>query len=151
MKKPIFYLLFLVLFAGACSKDEDNGASSTDKLTSGLWQVTAWSASFVFNGAQQTIDVYANSGSCQQDNTVEFKPDGTLIADEGPTKCSTNDPQQDIGTWGFAQNETRLVVAGGDYNFDAEILELTNDKLKVKFNVNQSGTVTTNEVVFEKI
>lgn len=152
MKKPIFFLLGLglALFFSACGKDEDN-ASNTDKLTSGQWKLTSSVAKFTFNGVEQTVDAYAQLAACQKDDFAEFKADGTLVSDEGATKCSPSDPQQDNGTWALTQNETHIVVAGTDYNFDAEIVELTSSKLRVKFDTNLNGIVTTTEMVFEKI
>ncbi|MBV6441345.1 MAG: hypothetical protein DYG98_03500 [Haliscomenobacteraceae bacterium CHB4] len=151
MKKPVFYLLGLglALFLGACDKDSD--ASNTDKLTNGQWKITSWVAKFTFNGVDQTVDVYAQSPACDKDDFAEFNTDGTLVLDEGATKCNPIDPQQETGTWELTQNETHLVVTSGDLSFDAEIVELTDSKLTVEYEVNQNGIVTTNEIVFEKI
>lgn len=150
MKKPIFFLLaLLALSFVACDKDDDN-ASNTDKLTTGQWKMTAWTSAFTFNGIPQTIDSYAQLGSCQKDDFLEFKTDGTCVKDEGPTTCGG--PQQLTGTWEFTQDETHIVISGvGFYDVDAEILELTDTKLRVSFEVNVGGTITTNEIVIEKI
>jgi hypothetical protein len=152
MKKPIFFLLGigLALFLGACDSDSDN-ASNTDNLTSGQWKLSSGVATFTFNGVQQTVDVYAQLPACDKDNFAEFKSDGTFVSDEGATKCNPADPQQEAGTWSFTQNETHLVVAGGDYDFDAEILELTDSRMRVKFTEDLNGIVTTTEMVFVKI
>ena len=149
MKKPIFFMLSIALFFVACDKD-DNGANNTDNLTGSQWKITSSVAKFTFNGVEQTVDVYAQLPACQKDNLVEFKTDGTFIADEGATKCSPNDPQEETGTWVFAQDETHIVVVSDDLNFDAEILELTDSRLRVKYDTDLSGTVTTTETVFEK-
>ncbi|HRI62350.1 MAG TPA: hypothetical protein PK228_21565, partial [Saprospiraceae bacterium] len=89
MKKPIFFLLgiSLALFLGACDSDSD-GASNTDNLTSGQWKLSSSVATFTFNGTPQTVDVYAQLAACDKDNFVEFKADGSLISDEGATKCN---------------------------------------------------------------
>lgn len=150
MKKPIFFLLSIALFFVACDKD-DSGASNTDKLTNGQWKIISSVAKFTFNGIEQTVDAFGQLPACQKDNLAEFQADGTLIADEGATKCSTNDPQQETGTWEFAQGETHIIVVSDDYDFDAEILELTDSKLRVKYETDLSGIVTTTETVFEKI
>ncbi len=149
MNKPILFLLGLMLFGSACSKD--NEASNTDKLTSGQWQITAASSSFTFNGNLQTVDVYANTGACKRDDFFEFKALGIAVRDEGATICATSDPQQQTGTWAFAQNETHLIVAGIGYTFDAEIVELTDTKLKVKYEIDQNGIITSNDLTLEKI
>ena len=152
MKKSHFFLLgFAILFA-ACGKDDDNGnGTNTEKLTDGQWKVTASTGTFDLIGTQQTVDIYALLDACEKDNLAQFKSDGTLVADEGATKCDPSDPQQENGTWQFNTDETRLVVAGADYSFDAEILELTNSKLRVKYVTNFNGTSTTTETTFEKI
>ncbi len=150
MKKPIFFLLGLALAFVAC-KDDEASKTNTEKLTSGKWQITASVAKFTSNGVEQTVDVYAITPACRKDNTAEFKTDGSLIADEGATKCSTNDPQQETGTWTFEQNETHLHVVGTDYSFEAEILELSDSVLKVKYDTAAGGITTTTETTFEKI
>ncbi len=149
MNKPIMFLLGLLLLGGACTKDDT--ASNTDKLTTGQWKLTASTSSFTFNGNLQTFDVYEQLGSCVKDDFFEFKALGIAVRDEGPTKCNVGDSQQLTGTWAFAQNETHLLVAGIGYNFDAEILELTDTKLRVKFVIDQNGIVTTYDNTFEKI
>ncbi|HRI59628.1 MAG TPA: lipocalin family protein, partial [Saprospiraceae bacterium] len=92
----------------------------------------------------------AQLAACDKDNFVEFKADGSFVSDEGATKCNAADPQQETGTWAFAQNETHLVVAGADYDFDAEIVELTDSKIEVKYDTDLSGIVTTTTTVFVK-
>lgn len=149
MNRPILLLLGIALSLVACKKDEE--ASRADILTSGKWKLSASIAQFTFNGNLQTVDVYANLGACQKDNTAEFKTDGTLISDEGPTKCGSQDPQQTTGTWSLEQNETRLKIAGGGYNFDAEILEFSDTKVRVKYETTSGGITTTTESTFEKI
>lgn len=150
MKKPIFFLLGLALAFVAC-KDDEASKTNTEKLTSGKWKITASVAKFTFNGIEQTVDVYANLPACKKDNTVEFKTDGTVIADEGATKCSPTDPQEETGTWTFEQNEMHLHVVGTDYSFEAEIVELTDSVLKVKYDTTSGGITTTTETTFQKI
>jgi len=152
MKKPIFFLLaLLALSFAACDKDDDNSGSNTDKLTNGKWKLSASVAKFTFNGMEQTVDVYGQLPDCDTDNEIEFKADGTLISDEADEKCNANDPQQEVGTWSFNQDETEITVSGIDDNFTAEIIELTNSKLRVKYDLNQNGIVTTTETTFVKI
>lgn len=152
MKNPIFFLLTFAfaLFLGACD-DDSNNASNTDKLTDGQWKLTAAVATFTFNGAQQTVDVYGNLPACDKDDTAEFKRDGSLVSDEGATKCDPSDPQQTTGAWVFTQNETHLVVTGTDFDFDAEIVELTDATMRVKFDEDLNGIVTTTNMTFTKI
>lgn len=152
MKKPIFFLLgLLALSFVACDKDDDNSGSNTDKLTSGKWKLSASVAKFTFNGIEQTVDVYGQLQDCETDNELEFKADGTLISDEAAEKCNANDPDQEVGTWSFNQDETEITVSGIDDSFTAEIIELTNSKLRVKYDLNQNGIVTTTETTFVKI
>jgi hypothetical protein len=151
MKKLIFSLLGLglVLLIGACGNDE-KATTNTEKLTTGQWKLTAWTSSFTFNGVLQPVDSYAQLGSCQKDDFIEFKTDGSCVKDEGPTTCGG--PQQVTGTWAFSDSETHIVISGlGFYDIDADILELTDTKLRVSYEVNLGGTITTNEMVIEKI
>lgn len=150
MNKPIFLLLGLALVIGACDSDSDN-ASNTDNLTDGKWKLSALVTKFTFMGVDQTVDAYAQLPACDKDDTLEFETDGTYIGDEGATKCNSGDPQQDSGTWEFTENETRIKVSGADYDFDAEILELSGSTMRVKFTEDLSGIVTNNELTFTKI
>jgi len=148
MNKSILFLLGIALLMGACKKDD---ASNSEKLTTGQWKLVSSVGSFTFNGNLQTVDVYANLGACQKDNLVEFKTDGTFVSDEGPTKCGSADPQQTTGIWSLAQSDTHLIVNGGGYNFDAEIVEFSDTKLRVKYQTDNGGIVTSYDTVFEKI
>lgn len=148
MKKSIFYLLGLALLLGACSKD--NNATNADKLMGGQWRLTALTTSFTYNGNETTVDAYAQLANCDKDDFFVFQSGGVFISDEGATLCNPSDPQQETGTWSFTQNETHLVISGTSVDFDAEILELTDSKLRVKYNEDLSGIATTSELTFLK-
>lgn len=149
MKKSILYLLGLTLVLGACSKDSKN-ATNSDKLTDGQWRLTALTTSFTYNGVESTIDAYTQLADCDKDNFFVFQSGGIFISDEGATLCNPSDPQQETGTWSFTQNETHLVISGTSDDYDAEILELSDTKLRLKYNEDLNGIATTNELTFLK-
>jgi hypothetical protein len=149
MKKPIFYLLAFAatLILGSCKKDSSD--SPNNALTSGKWRIIVSTATFTVGTITQTVDALAMLPNCERDNFFVFQVGGTLLADEGLTKCNSNDLQQTTGSWLLSQNNTRLVVAGGGYNFDAEIVELTSQKLRVKYTTAVSGAPANFDTTFE--
>lgn len=71
---------------------------------------------------------------CDIDNVVTLKTDGTGIVDEGATKCDDGDPQTYNITWEFKDGEKTINIPGagiGALTGDAEILELTSNKLRL--------------------
>src|ERR1700675_4114342 len=98
MKKLIsIYTIFFFLLLAACSK-KDKVASKTELLTSGSWKLTAVMADNDANGTYET-DAYAGFSDCYKDNYYTFKANGELEPNEGPTKCSSTDPQTQTATW----------------------------------------------------
>src|SRR5687768_4887999 len=86
----------------ACSKDDDAAPSKTEMLTGKNWKVSAETVS-VNNGTPN--DVYASATACEKDNFISFATDGKFTFDEGATKCSSNEPQTQAGTWSFENGE----------------------------------------------
>jgi len=77
---------------------------------------------------------------CQLDNLFKFITDGSLVYDEGATKCDPNDPQTTSGTWSWASNETKLVIDGDTSDV------VTNSGTVLKLSVDDGTSLT--EVTF---
>lgn len=116
-------ILGLVLMIGfsSCSKDDgaddsSTPATKTDILTAHLWKLKSAKVS---PGVTDPIlgitidDFTAFMEACDRDDTFEFNADGTVIADEGATKCDSSDPQSESGNWSFQNDETSILIIVG--------------------------------------
>lgn len=132
--------LCTALFA-ACKKDDD--PSRREILTSGNWRMTAFTLSVA--GMQQSTG-YDTQDPCIKDNLTLFKTDGTVISDEGATKCDPTAAQTSpVGTWELLENDTKfrltastaalpigLPVTGSSLALAGDVLELSSSVLRVK-------------------
>ena len=139
-----FYLLLISsMVITACDKDDKNSEpTKTEMLTSQSWKYNDGGVDQDRNG---TIDLtFASTGviqPCMIDNTGTFSPNGTGVADEGPTKCSTTAPQTVPFTWAFVNNETEINLTGpGLFGLGGrfKIRELTSSV----FSLSKDTTVT---------
>jgi hypothetical protein len=135
MKKQFVLLTTaLAVFAltfSSCKKDSDNPSptnntpapapTKTQLLTANSWKAT----SMVSMG----FDFFPHMSACEKDNFLTIKADGTYIEDEGATKCDPTDPQTSNGLWKFVNNQSAIVLDGGD---TAIILALTAESMKLE-------------------
>ncbi|MCS6822623.1 MAG: lipocalin family protein [Microscillaceae bacterium] len=144
MKKLVnlFALLAIVMFAISCKKEKE--PTPQEKII-GKWRITAQNT--IMSG--QTFP----AASCELDNTVEFKSGGTLIFDEGRTKCDASSPQTEQGTWALTGDARTLIItlpSIGNIGISYQVLELTKTRIRVRAeNIMNSGA--TIETTFEKI
>lgn len=131
----------LLLAAASCKKDDD--PSRREILTSGSWRMTAFTLSVA--GMQQSTG-YDMQQPCIKDNLTLFKTDGTVVSDEGPTKCDPAAAQTGtVGIWALLENDTKfqltastaalptgLPVTGSNLALAGDVLELTSSTLRVK-------------------
>lgn len=137
MKKLISLSFYVIaLFVISCSKDgdDDGGGGDSEKMqfiTTGTWKYDT--AVVRILGSLQPLPP-GILASCDKDNIITFKNDGTGTVDEGPTKCESGDPQTTSLTWEFKSNETVLNIPDtlyGRISGDAKIEELTATKFKL--------------------
>ena len=153
MKKLLLLATGLLALA-ACKKNDDAAPSPsrTDLLTAKLWRVSAQTTtSTPTSGTPTTTDDYATQSACERDNFVKFNADKTLVVDEGPTKCSTYDPQTQSFTWALSADQTKLLVSspGQTTPETDDIVELSATTLRFRTaTTNSSGTVKTQNVTF---
>lgn len=140
MKNPLCLLLLLSsLFFTACSDDDDAVVeSAAANLPNKQWVFTEIKVKAFLTEE----DALADFDECDKDNLMEFREERVLIVDEGPSKCSPDDPQQTEGTWNV-QGET-LVITGLDLGLDdsslqIKITETTSSTLKGTFEESIQG------------
>lgn len=111
---PILALVFSLSFVSCSSDDDgdDNPSKTTSEyLTSGSWKVSAMTIDPGLNfGGVVITDFFAQIPACTQDDLTNFQSDGTVVFDEGATKCNPNDPQTTSGTWTLASDNKTMTV-----------------------------------------
>ncbi|MEI6411990.1 MAG: hypothetical protein WCR52_21545 [Bacteroidota bacterium] len=137
-----FRILSLVLLTAiafvACKKDDPAptpAPTKTELLTEKNWKAIALTVSpaLVLDGVPYT-DIYAQMDACSKDDLSQFKTNGQILYDEGPTKCSDSAPQVQTGTWLFSSGETEIIVTDADHiSYKYKLLELTATQLKVQY------------------
>ena len=138
--KPLHSLvtISLILFLFACNK-KDKVASKAELLTTGSWILTAAESDDDANGSYETDD-FAFFPPCFKDNFYTFHTNGEAEYNEGLSKCDVMDPQTDITTWSFTNNESSLVLDSDTY--DVLVLSNTTLKLKQNFSGGRSSRIT---------
>lgn len=150
MKRLTFALVALAaltLMVSSCKKDNDNPTPSTPApqtktqiLTSHSWVVKSLMVG--------SVDYYNFIEDCEKDNFFTFKANGTSVEDEGATKCNPSDKQTIDGTWTFIDNETKIIMDGGD---TVEVNTLTAESFVVKLKFEEDGgKVSTMVTTFSK-
>ena len=127
MKNKTFVFLLqgvafiLCLACTGCKKEEDK---SINPIV-GKWTMTA----YIHNG----VDVYGTQvPPCVIDDIATFTIDQKLINDEGPTKCSSSDPQTSEGTYSLNNDNSKLTIVYGGSSFEDNVLILNSTTLKLE-------------------
>lgn len=126
--------LFAIWLLMACKKDENNGPTNTQMLSSSPWKYESGGVDQDKNG---TIEIsFAAVGilqPCILDNTATFNSNGTGVTDEGATKCSVVAPQTAPFTWSFTNSETAINITGSVLGLGGtfKIASLTSTKFSL--------------------
>jgi hypothetical protein len=130
MRQLSFFLVATALLFSSCKKDK----TKTELLT-GSWKLT--------NAVSGGTNLFSQLPACSKDNVFTFLANGSTTNDEGPTKCSTTDPQTRTTTWRWGANETELIVD----NDIAKLISLTETTLVIS----QSSSRGITEITFTKL
>lgn len=135
MKKTMILAIASTLAFTACKKDDkDNGATKSEHLMKGSWQISA--ATLTFPLGEQ--DLLASMDDCQKDNLYIFNADKTITVDAGAVKCNASEQQQTTeGNWELTSNDSKLRIGGssitqGFGNMEVEVLQLDANTIKIK-------------------
>lgn len=139
----------LLVLVVSCKKDdklEEPKKEPTQKelIMGKSWKITAFKAG--------DFDIWNTPfvEACQKDNTLEFKDNDLLLVDDGPLKCSEDDPQTVDGKWNLAEKDKLFLeinLLSFPYSDTATIISLTADKMVVSAIVNNLA----GEITFSKI
>lgn len=133
MKNYALSVLMLLVLMSSCKKDKDADLSRTDLLTNKPWRLI--SEVETASNSNNSKDNFQALDTCQKDDLTIFKRDNTVTYEEGPTKCSANDPQVfATGTWAFINDESRILYSIPGFNsYEEEIIELTSDRMVLRY------------------
>ena len=142
-KLPLFLLFILASLSNNCKKS--SSTSNTTLITTSAWIYDTGGIDADNNG---TIDSPFPPGflqTCETDNLISFKTDGTGIIDEGATKCNPASSQDTSFTWTFKNNGTVLNIPDSIYGVsgDLKINTLTSTKLELEKQVQITSPITT--------
>ena len=135
MKKIKLFSLVLILFVfssvtflGCKDKDttpntNNSNKTKTDLLVSSNWVISkaTFNPPIVTTLGTQTFTFkelfeIPLIDSCQKDNKIIFKSDGTMMIDNGVKKCSPTEAQTaKDGNWKFINNETQIEITNSAY------------------------------------
>ncbi len=121
--------LFSILFLAGCKKDTAVSTPNKDIITGGSsksWLIKKVVATLTVAGNVQTTDVTNTFFQpCELDNYTTFNSDGSLLLNEGATKCNSSDPQIQNGTYALNADESKLTVSDGKASFIAKLSGVT--------------------------
>ncbi|RTQ53660.1 hypothetical protein EJV47_02685 [Hymenobacter gummosus] len=136
----LFSLAALPLFV-ACKKDDPK--TKTELLTDKNWQLKAATSDpgLPVNGTTVT-DYYGQLPACAKDDIERFEKPNVYKFDEGSNRCA-NSPQTTVGSWVFSSDESKITITDASGSQTADILELSENTMKLKFQI-PGGNVTYN-------
>ena len=143
--------VFALLLTTSCNKDDDATPDKAKLLTNGSWKMSAMTVDPPIDwfGIPVT-DVFAKLPTCVTDDFAVFKTNGTVIYDEGASKCEPADPQTSNGTWSLNTAQTILTLTNDGETENWTIATLTTTTFKADFKVTEEGVTYTFSVTFVK-
>gem|GEM_PF-1318592 len=107
-----------------------------DELIGKNWKLTAKTVSPARApqlGADPVTNWYPQLQNCETDNLKKYMADNTVTFDEGATKCDSNDPQTEKGSWLYNSNSTIITETRDDAVIDYKIVSVNDTQLKVTY------------------
>jgi hypothetical protein len=105
-------------------------------------QSSTYSNSTINSGKAITTNQYAAKSSCERDNFFKFSSTGTLVLDEGETKCDSSAPQKQHGSWSFSGDQTRMTLQDPSQGIPMgtfEVVSLSHSKLELRYSSSYSS------------
>ncbi|MFI5132243.1 MAG: hypothetical protein ACHQFX_19730, partial [Chitinophagales bacterium] len=97
------------------------------------------------NGVYAT-DILAALNPCEADGFDTYKINGIVEINEGALKCDPLDPQTFTATWGFTDNENKIIYDGFD---EYELVELTATTMRLQQTFVENGVSYTHYETYE--
>lgn len=126
--------MIALLFTTSCKKDKETAPDRGKILTKGSWQISALEVDPAIDWlGTPTTDIYALLPDCVKDDFSTFQNNGTLVFDEGNSKCDPTDPQTTTATWVLNADQSILSVTSDGDTENWKILSMTDNVLKVTY------------------
>jgi hypothetical protein len=147
MKKILYFFSVLLIFllSNSCKDDE---LSKMDLLCNKYWIKNSITISPPLPWEEGNGEItYISDGflllsTCEEDDVLMFKTDGTLIGDDNKNRCDLSEPKSQTGTWAFNSDETIINITGPDNEKVVyPISELTDKSLIITVQI-IDGSVT---------
>jgi hypothetical protein len=156
MKLEVRSVALLLMIIGitntlSCKKDKDEAAAKTktELLTTGSWKLNSYTSTPAYdwygNGVYAT-DILAALNPCEADGFDTYKINGIVEINEGALKCGPTDPQTFTATWGFTDNENKIIYDGFD---EYELVELTATTMRLQQTFVENGVSYTHYETYE--
>lgn len=134
MKKHFVKLLVVLwLPAAFAGCEKETGKTKTEYLTALSWRLENAGIDSNRDGIVDIADTSLQD--CAKDGTLGFFTKGTGLLDEGPTRCSPDDPQSRTFSWAFLNNEMQLEFDGKVYS----VYSVGPEKLKIYYEFDAGG------------
>ncbi len=147
-----------ILFSAfvSCSKDEEL-TENEQLLTFGKWNLSSHAVDPPLTFTDENDETFFVSdlveflGECYADDSWTFKPDKTLVMDEGSLICDDGSVQQVTGEWYFGEGETSLIVVYNDGSTSTLFVQqLTAGTLKLNTISTQDNVTHTFTITFSR-
>lgn len=151
MAKLAIMGLFALFIATGCKKDEPATPDREALLTTGAWKLSAMTVDPAIDWFGTPVtNVYPQLPGCLKDDLTIFKANGTVNYDEGPSKCSPNDPQTTSGTWTFNPEQTVLSITADGETTSWDITDLTGSRVVADYEITEEGITYTFSVTYSR-
>lgn len=146
------YNLLLAGMAMACFSSCTEDETTTELLTKGKWVMTAFTVDPAVDWfGSQVTNIYSQLDACVKDDFTIFKTDGTVLYDEGPSKCYGTDPQTRTAKWVLNPDETIISLTEDGETESWDLKTLDDSVFKVRYTDTEGVTTYTFDITFSRI
>jgi len=118
---------FIILTINSCKKDNEDEPSKTELITEKDWKMSSVKMD---PGIMGFTDASYYIEECVKDNQYTFKTNGSIVMNEGDSKCDST-AQQEIeeGTWAFNDDQSQIIFSDSEFFGEMTLSKLTVDEL----------------------
>ena len=150
-KLSLLALLFVGLVVFTSCKDDDDDPKPNSELIVGTWQVTADVITPAYDfGNGPVSDFYSITDACEKDDLLRINTGGTVVLDEGATKCDPDDAQTTTGTYTFNSSTNQLTYSYGPLSVTGTVSSVNNQNMVLVFTQVEDGVTYTNTTTYVK-
>jgi hypothetical protein len=153
MKSICFLAILSLLVITSCDKETEY-KTRTEFLTKAKcnkWYLEYATVSTVVNGQEVSQRLTQYIPDCMEDNSISFKPDGTVAVNEGMIKCDEGAEESKVmGGWQLLNNDAQLraTIPNLPVNVEFDIMQLDEKYLKIQWRDIYLNTPSRFEAIF---